>query len=67
MNETNDFALETLMAAAREHGADLPSGAIENIYALQKRHQFDADRAASLQEMQRLIESLVGPCEGSAQ
>jgi hypothetical protein len=67
MNETNDFALKTLMAAAREHGADLPSGAIEKIYALQKRHQFDADRVASLQEMQRLIESLVGASEGGAQ
>lgn len=59
MNGESDIALETLLAVAVELGADLPAGTIERVYALQKRHQFDADRSASLQEMQRLIESIV--------
>lgn len=67
MNGTNDFALETLKAVAKEIGTDLPNEAIERIYAIQKRHQFDADRSASSQEMQRLIETLAAEAEGGSQ
>lgn len=48
-------------------GTDLPDGAIERIYAIQKRHQFDADRSLSAQEMQRLIEILASESEGGSQ
>lgn len=67
MNGTQDFALETLKAVAEEIGTDLPDGAIERIYAIQKRHQFDADRSLSAQEMQRLIEKLASESEGGSQ
>ena len=67
MNDTKDFALETLKAVAEEIGTDLPDGAIERIYAIQKRHQFDADRSLSAQEMQRLIEKLASESEGGSQ
>ena len=65
MNDTKDFALETLKTVAEEIEIDLPEGAIERIYAIQKRHQFDADRSISAQEMQRLIEILTAESEGS--
>ena len=67
MNGTQDFALETLKAVAEEIGTDLPDGAIERIYAIQKRHQFNVDRSVSLQEMQRLIEMLAAESEGGCQ
>jgi len=66
MNTTNnrfddldgdDLTLSTLLSVASEIGQDVPPSLLERLYALQKRHQFDADRSASLQEMQRLLES----------
>lgn len=67
MNGTKDFALETLKAVAEEIGTDLSEGAIERIYAIQKRHQFDADRSVSSQEMQRLIEALASEAQGGSE
>lgn len=67
MNEESDIALETLLVVSAELGTDLPAGTVEKVYALQKRHQFDADPSASLQEMQRLIESVVADADGRTQ
>ena len=58
-NEREDLALTTLRVAASEADEQLPSALVENLYRLQKRHQFDSDRAASVQEMQRLLEQHV--------
>ncbi|PVY76117.1 hypothetical protein CBM2615_A10053 [Cupriavidus taiwanensis] len=62
-----DLALATLRAVAKEADEELPSDLVEKLYHLQKRHQYDADRAASVQEMQRLLEQYVGSLvEGEA-
>jgi hypothetical protein len=58
-NEREDLALATLRAVASEGDERLPADLVEKLYRLQKRHQFDADRAASVQEMQRLLEQYV--------
>ena len=58
-NEREDLALETLIAAASEGDERLPADLVEKLYLLQKRHQFDADRAASVHEMRRLLEQYV--------
>jgi hypothetical protein len=52
-----DMALATLLAVAAETAPDFPREIIERVYAIQKRHQFDTDRSASSQEMQRLLEA----------
>ena len=67
MSSIKDFAFETLKTVAEEIGADLPDRAIERIYAIQKRHQFNVDRSVSLQEMQRLIEMLAAESEWGCQ
>lgn len=58
-NEREDLALATLRAVASEGDERLPADLVEKLYRLQKRHQFDADRAASVQEMRRLLEQYV--------
>lgn len=68
MNERNrqreslppaDVALATLKAVAAEIALDIPENVIERLYVLQKRHQFDSDRSASIQEMKRILEAHV--------
>lgn len=58
-NEREDLALATLHTVATEGEERLPADLVEKLYHLQKRHQFDADRGASVQEMQRLLEQYV--------
>lgn len=65
-NEREDLALATLRALASEEEDRLPADLVEKLYLLQKRHQFDADRAASLQEMQRVLEQYVDSLAGGA-
>ena len=57
--EQEDIALDTLRAIATEIDSGLPLTLIDALYQLQKRHQFDADRGASVQQMQRLLEDYV--------
>lgn len=67
-NEREDLALATLRAIAAEGDERLPADLVEKLYRLQKRHQFDADRGASVQEMQRLLEQYVDSLvEGASQ
>lgn len=65
-NEREDPALATLRAVANEGDDCLPSDLVEKLYRLQKRHQFDVDRAVSVQEMQRLLEQYVDSLEGGS-
>ena len=58
-NRQDDLALATLRAVAQEAGSEIPMDLVGKLYRLQKRHQFDADRGASVQEMQRLLEQYV--------
>lgn len=64
LRETNttqreDLALSTLRAVAIEAEEPLPSDLVEKLYLIQKRNQFNTDRAPSVQEMQRLLEQYV--------
>ena len=56
---SEDIALVTLLSIAGESAPDFPIDIVKRVYALQKRHQFDADRSASIQELQRLLEAQV--------
>ncbi|WP_230971301.1 DNA modification system-associated small protein [Nitrogeniibacter aestuarii] len=58
-SEREDLALATLRAVAIEGEVHFPADLVEKLYRLQKRHQFDSDRSASVQEMQRLLEQYV--------
>lgn len=57
--DANDMALSTLLSVAREVSPELPEDLLRKIFSLQRLHQFDADRDASLQELQRLLDEHV--------
>jgi len=65
-NDREDLALATLRTVANEGDDCLPPDLVEKLYRLQRRHQFDVDRAVSVQEMQRLLEQYVDSLEGGA-
>jgi len=58
--EVNNMALETLLSAARDVAPEIPEDLLRRVFALQKTHQFDAERGVSLQELQRLLDDFVG-------
>lgn len=54
-----DLAFETLRAVRPEVASDLEEQLVSQCYAVQKKHQFDADRSISAQLMDRLIDNYV--------
>ncbi len=52
----NDLVLDTLLAVQREIAPDLDEALLRQCYEIQKRHQFDRDRGAATQAMDRLID-----------
>ena len=56
---SDDLALETLIAVRAEFAPELDEQLIRNCHAIQKKHQFDHDRSQSVQAMDRLIEEYV--------
>lgn len=54
-----DLAFETLRAIHAEAAPDLDLQIIDKCYAIQKAHQFNADRSTSAQLMDRLIDEYV--------
>ncbi|OFX00503.1 MAG: hypothetical protein A3E78_09685 [Alphaproteobacteria bacterium RIFCSPHIGHO2_12_FULL_63_12] len=56
---SDDLALETLLAVREEIAPRLNEDLVRRCYAIQKNHQFDKDRAVALREMERLIEEEV--------
>ncbi len=64
-HETNNMALETLLSAARDVAPEIPEDLLRGVYALQKIHQFDAERDISLQELQRVLDDFVGQSSGA--
>ena len=52
----NDLVLDTLLAVQREIAPDLDEELVRQCYEIQKKHQFDRDRAVSTQAMDRLID-----------
>jgi len=58
--EANDMGLDTLLSVAREVAPELPEHLLRRVFALQRTHQFDTDRDASVLELQRAVEEFVG-------
>ena len=56
---SEDPAVETLVAVRTEVAPDLDEQLVRSCYAIQKKHQFDQDRSQSVQAMDRLIEEYV--------
>jgi hypothetical protein len=54
--QKEDMALNALKAVAQEGDFDIDQDLIVKAYTIQKAHQFDRDRAISLQKMQALID-----------
>lgn len=54
-----DLAFDTLRAARAEVAPDLDAQLVEKCYAIQKAHQFNADRSTSAHLMDRLIDEYV--------
>jgi hypothetical protein len=52
----SDLILETLLAVQREIAPDLDEELLRQCYEIQKKHQFDRDRGAVTQAMDRLID-----------
>ena len=57
--QVSDLALDTFLATAKEYAPDLPTTLIEQVFLLQKNHQFDGNRDMSVQALQRAIEEYV--------
>lgn len=57
-----DMALAALIEAAHVV-PHLPSGLINNAYAIEKAHQFDEGREAPLRLLQKLVEEFVDQSE----
>jgi hypothetical protein len=60
---TDDLALETLLNVMPTVAPSLSAGLLRSCYDLQKKHQFDHDRASSTQAMDRLIDDEVAKLE----
>jgi|JI8StandDraft_2_1071088.scaffolds.fasta_scaffold699396_2 hypothetical protein len=59
MENSDDLAIETLLAVSAELAPDLEIELLKRCYAIQKAHQFALDRTQSTQAMDRLIEDRV--------
>ena len=59
MENSDDLAIETLLAVSAQLVPDLEIDLLRRCYALQKTHQFTPDRAQSVHAMDRLIEDRV--------
>jgi hypothetical protein len=59
MNDGEDLALQTLLAARAEVAPEIDESLLRACYAIQRRHQFNNDRAQSSVAMERLIDELV--------
>lgn len=65
MENSDDLALETLLAIRAEIAPDLDEGLLLRCYEIQKKHQFYLDRSHSAQAMDRVIEDHVNTLEAS--
>lgn len=56
---SEDLALETLLAVRAELAPDLDEELLRRCYEIQKKHQFSKDRSHSAQLLDRLVEDRV--------
>ena len=66
MENSDDLALETLLAIRAEIAPDLDEDLLRRCYEIQKKHQFSRDRSHSAQAMGRLIEEHMNTLEPSS-
>lgn len=59
MENSDDLALETLLAVRLEIAPDLDEDLLRRCYEIQKKHQFARERSHSAQAMDRLVEERV--------
>lgn len=59
MENSEDLALETLLAVRAEVAPELDEELLRRAYEIQKKHQFTRDRSHSVQMLDRLIEEQV--------
>ena len=59
MENSDDLAIETLLAVGAQLAPDLEIDLLKRCYAIQKAHQFALDRSQSAHAMDRLIEERV--------
>ena len=59
MDIDDDLALQTLLAVRAEVAPDLNEMILRRCYAIQKKHQFNDDRAQSAAAMERLIDEFL--------
>lgn len=51
-----DLGLSTLLEVRDDLGLDVPDDLVQEIHAIQKKHQFEQDRTLSHQATERLID-----------
>lgn len=54
-----DHALSALLETASDVAPELPEELLRKAYAIEKRHQYDRDRAVSMQELEKLVDEYV--------
>lgn len=59
MTDSDDLALQTLLAVRAEIAPNVDEGLLRACYAIQRRHQFNSDRNQSSVAMERLIDEAV--------
>ncbi len=59
MTDSDDLALQTLLAVRSEIAPQLDERLLRQCYAIQKRHQFSYDRAYSAAAMEKLVDESV--------
>lgn len=62
MSESNDLALQTLLAVRGEVSPNVDEALLRACYAVQRRYQFSSDRVQSSVAMERLIDEAVDAC-----
>lgn len=60
MTDDKDLALDALLALREELAPELDEQLLRNCYAIERRHQFSADRTQSSLALERLIDEAVG-------
>lgn len=59
MSESDDLALQTLLAVRAEVSPGIDESLLRACYDVQRRHQFSSDRVQSSVAMERLIDEAV--------
>lgn len=59
MKNSDDLAMETLLAVRAEIAPNLSERLLRSCYEIQVKNQFARDRSSSVQGMDRLIDELV--------